>query len=103
MRINYYKFPEGTDENILLENGCAIICKDGRTVYADNIPDEHRAEVDYIAREISGITVTFAKELLKTFGGSAITRHFDRDGGLFETTEIRVNKNNSTHKYNRHL
>ena len=48
MRLNYYRFPDGTDENVLLANGCAIITKDGREVYADSIPEEHRAEVDYI-------------------------------------------------------
>jgi hypothetical protein len=44
-----------------------------------------------------------AKELLKQFGGFAWTEHIDRDGGCFQTTDIQLVGNNSTHKYNHHL
>ena len=40
---------------------------------------------------------------MKKYGGSGCAQHFDRDGGLFETTEIILKGNNSKFKYNRHL
>lgn len=59
--------------------------------------------VDYIERTVTGISVTAAKKLLKSYGGSAWTEHFERDGGFFESTPIQLNKNNSNYSYNRHL
>lgn len=50
-----------------------------------------------------GITVTYAKKLLKEKGGHAWTEHIDRDGSCFEVTEIKLQGNNSRFKYNRHL
>ena len=52
---------------------------------------------------LSGITIMAAKNLLRQFGGAAWTCHCERDGGCFETTEIKLTGNNSRHKYNRHL
>ena len=48
-------------------------------------------------------SISIAKKLLKKFGGNAYTQHFDRDGGLFETTSVELKGNNSRFKYNRHL
>ena len=53
--------------------------------------------------EEMGITVTYAKKLLKEKGGHAWTEHIDRDGSCFEVTEIKLQGNNSRFKYNRHL
>lgn len=53
--------------------------------------------------EESGISVTRAKQLLKEKGGVAWTSHIDRDGGCFETSEIKLKGNNSKFKYNKHL
>ena len=92
MRLNYYRFPDGTDESVLLANGCAIITKDGGEVYADSIPDDKRGLVDHIITTIYAGSVTNAKRLLKEFGGSAWTEHCERDGGLFEVTEIKLTK-----------
>ena len=50
-----------------------------------------------------GISVTHAKQLLKEKGGSAWTDHCDRDGGVFEVTDIKLKGNNSQFKYNHHL
>lgn len=50
-----------------------------------------------------GISIRHAKELLKEKGGTAWTDHCERDGGVFETTEITLNGNNSHFKYNHHL
>lgn len=44
-----------------------------------------------------------AKKLLKLYGGRAWTEHYERDGSMFEVTEIELTGDNSTHKYNRHL
>ena len=52
---------------------------------------------------VGSITITRAKALLRQFDGSAWTNHIERDGGVFETTEIKLKGNNSRHKYNRHL
>lgn len=48
-------------------------------------------------------TVKEAKRLLKEKGGFAWTSHYDRDGGLFETSKITLKGNNSKFKYNNHL
>ena len=103
MRLNYYRFAEGTDESILLENGCAVVLKDGDTIYPDSIPDDKRELVDYVDDTIYGCSVTFAKQLLKRYGGSAWTEHIDRNGGCFEVTDITIKGNNSKFKYNHHL
>lgn len=50
-----------------------------------------------------GISITYAKKLLKEKDGSAWTCHCDRDGGVFEVTEIKLKGNNSHFKYNHHL
>ena len=48
-------------------------------------------------------SISFAKKLLRAIGGTACIQHFDRDGGLIETTPIRLTGNNSRHYYCRHL
>ena len=103
MRIHYYRFPEDTPEDILLSAGCAVILKSGEEIYPESIPDEERPFVDCIDRTVDGISLKRAKELLKEYGGSAWTEHYDRDGGLFETSEIKLKGNNSRVRYNRHL
>ena len=49
------------------------------------------------------VSITEAKRLLKTQGGYAWTEHYERDGCLFEVTDIKLKGNNSKFKYNRHL
>lgn len=80
MRLNYYEFPETTSEHVLKENGC-----------------------DLENRVLGGVSVTTAKKLLRKFGGNAWTYHCDRDGNIFETSEITLSGNNSRFKYNHHL
>lgn len=48
-------------------------------------------------------SVKEAKSLLRLYGGTAWTCHYERNGGLFEVSTIELVGNNSTHKYNRHL
>ena len=103
MRLNYYEFQEGTPEKVLLENGCGVILKSGDTIYPEMIPDDKRHLIDYIDTRIGGCSVYYAKKMLKQYGGVAWTEHIDRDGGLFETSEITLKGNNSRFKYNRHL
>lgn len=79
MRITYYKFPEGTPEATLYEHGCN---EEDRTVTC---------------------SVTWAKKLMKQFGGIAYTHHCERDGSLFEVTEVTLKGNNSRFQYNHHL
>ena len=79
MRLNYYRFPDGTDKSILNE-------------YCDENEDT-----------MYGISVTTAKKMLKQYGGSAWTEHIDRSGSVFEVTDIVINGNNSRFRYNHHL
>ena len=60
----------------------------------------HRATLD---AEPICTSISNAKKLLKQQGGTAWTEHIDRDGTVFETSEIRLNANNSRIKYNQHL
>lgn len=103
MRINYYRFPEGTNEKTLLDNGCGVVLDEGYVIYPDSIPDDKRHLVKRIDHTVSGITVTKAKQLLKQYGGCAWTEHCERGGGVFETTKIVLKGNNSKFKYNHHL
>jgi len=101
MRITYYSFPQNMSIRDVALTTIRLI--EGRTD-VDSIPESISDEVlkrNY-ERTID-TTVSNAKKLLKLYGGSAYTAHFDRDGGLFETTPINLKGNNSRHKYNRHL
>ena len=119
MRLNYYQFPEGVDAHTRWQNGADVInatCEPnpefqgGVCPYYNGEPslrpmcrDCTHYKVTYAADSVEGITVTAAKKLLRQFGGSAWTAHIDRDGGCFETTDIRLVGNNSKFKYNQHL
>lgn len=102
MRLTYYKFPENTPENVLLQNGCEIILVTGDSVHSETIPENKRPLVSRIERVLS-CSVKTAKMLLKQYGGCAWTEHFERDGTLFEVSDIKCTGNNSFFNYNRHL
>ena len=102
MRLSYYRFPDGTPESVLLENGCGVVLTNGEMIYPDSIPEEKRSLVDCIEHTVS-CSVSFAKQMMKKYGGAGWTEHIDRDGGCFEVTEIRLQGNNSRFKYNHHL
>lgn len=103
MRLNYYRFPETVNDDIKLNEGCAVILKSGEEIYPENIPNDKRHLVDHVDDTLGGITLTSAKKLLKKYGGSAWTEHYERDGSLFEVTKVELTGNNSRFKYNRHL
>lgn len=103
MRLHYYTFPEGTPEQTLLDNGCAVILKDsGAHIYPKYIPEDCRDRVEGIDRTVSG-SISWIKKMIKQYGGSGWTEHIERDGSLFEVTEITLKGNNSRFKYNHHL
>ena len=103
MRINYYQFPNDIPEDILLKEGCEIVLKNGETIYSETIPEDKRELVDHVDNVLYGLKVSSVKSLIKKYGGHGWTDHCERDGGVFETTEITLNGNNSKFKYNRHL
>ena len=78
MRLSYYRFPEGAPVEIINEH-----CDPGE--------------------DTTSCSVSWAKQMLKKYGGSAWTEHIDRDGGCFEVTEIKIKGINSRFKYNHHL
>lgn len=101
MRITYYEFP---DEMSIRD--VALLTKQDIEGKKDIlfIPDDVSDEV--LERNFSrsvDVSIKLAKSLLKKHGGRAYTCHFDRDGGLFETTEVKLKGNNSRFKYNCHL
>ena len=59
--------------------------------------ENEQSEAEYVG------TVTKAKKLIKEKGGTAWIEHCDRDGCVFETTEVVVGEKNSGFRYNRHL
>ena len=108
MKVNYYRFPENTPIEDKIKEGCPVFLKNGARITSvmrsyDTLLEEKADMIDYAEDVISGITITEAKNLLRKYGGSAITEHIDRDGCLFETTPIQLKGNNSRHKYNVHL
>lgn len=64
---------------------------------------ENNIIVKFTENKIGGCSITFVKQMIKKYGGYGLTYHIDRDGSVFETSEIRLNRNNSSHKYNQHL
>lgn len=103
MRFHYYMFPEHTDPQTLLQEGCGVILKNGSTIWPETIPEDKWNSIDRIDTVLYGISIKHAKKLLKTYGGSAWTEHYDRNGSLFESTPITLKGNNSRFQYNRHL
>lgn len=105
MRINYYRFPEDmTDEerfNAYFEMLAWNPANDPEEIEWRRQRALDRGEK--APYELDGIKVSTAKKMLKAYGGIAFTQHFERDGGLFESTEIKLKGNNSRFKYNRHL
>lgn len=105
MRINYYRFPEDmTDEerfNAYFEMLAWNPANDPEEIEWRKQRALDRGEK--APYELDCIKVSTAKKMLKAYGGIAFTQHFERDGGLFETTEIKLKGNNSRFKYNRHL
>lgn len=53
--------------------------------------------------DIGGLRLSTIKKLIKRYGGSGYTTHCERDGGVFEVTDIKIRGNNSRFKYNHHL
>lgn len=113
MRLHYYRFPDAVDAQARFINGAEAIdggeCGLGRescrncTECEDGRQSCPRFLVNDAEDTLSGISISTAKNLLRQFGGTAWTAHIDRDGGVFETTYIKLTGNNSRHKYNRHL
>ena len=103
MRLHYYQFPENSNEMDRFNEGCPVILKSGSKIYPESIPDDKRHLIYHIGYDLMGISITHAKQLLKKHGGHAWTEHCERDGGVFEVTEIMLKGNNSRFKYNHHL
>lgn len=103
MRLHYYQFPEDSDPMTRFNEGCAVILKSGSKINPESIQDDKWPLIDRIDDTLGGISITHAKQLLRKYGGHAYTEHCERDGGVFEVTEITLKGNNSHFKYNRHL
>lgn len=103
MRINYYRFPDNVPEDVRLKYGCAVRLKNGGVRYLEKIPEDKRYLVDFVDWNIGGLTLTKVKQLMRKFGGEGYTEHIDRDGSIFEVSEVKIKGNNSRVSYNRHL
>ena len=56
--------------------------------------------------DVEVVRLSTAKRLIKEYGGVAWTEHYDRNGGLFEVTPIKLENNRGVAynvRYNRHL
>jgi len=102
MRMSFYEFPEDTPEGVLIDEELPVVLKNGQTISSQWLTEEKRSLIDHFER-VTQCTITYAKKMLKKYGGRAWTEHYDRDGGLFEVTPIELTGNNSRFKYNRHL
>ena len=101
MRVTRYQFP-GT----MSIREIALATKQDIEGRVDilSVPDDVSDEV--LERNFSKVVncrISTAKNMLKKYGGAAWTDHFERDGGFFESTPVKLKGNNSRHKYNRHL
>lgn len=115
-RRNFYRFPEDMEitKEMAVEYGLEV-------EYKYMYGGEEHTEYGYpkslewfdrgkeagchdftVSRLLEG-KVSTIKKLMKLFGGDGFTEHYERDGGLFETTPILLKGNNTKFKYNRHL
>lgn len=101
MRVTRYQFPDTMSiREIALATKRDI---EGRTDILA-VPDD--VSDDVLERNfpvVVNCSIATAKKMLKKYGGAAWTDHFERDGGFFESTPIKLKCNNSRHKYNQHL
>ena len=99
MRITYYSLPQeltGREQyHILKAEG---LCN--RPEPPAEMTDEEVLNCLGTSHQMS---ITTAKKMLRKYGGNAWTEHYERDGGLMETTPVKLTGNNSRFKYNRHL
>lgn len=77
MRIHYYQFPESAPESL-------------------------REQCDIDERTMS-CKLSYAKKMIRQYGGIGWTEHCERDGSPFEVTPITLTGNNSRFTYNHHL
>ena len=103
MRLHYYRFPADSDPEVRVKEGCAVVLKSGSRLWPETIPEDKWPLIDHVEDTVDGVSITHAKQLLRKYGGSAWTEHCERDGGVFEVTEITLQGNNSRFRYNRHL
>lgn len=103
MRVTYYTFPVEVSPADCIDT--YLKAKEW-TPDMDDLEDKvhyRNLKNKLEAGEPIECSISFAKKLLRAIGGEAYTQHHDRDGGLFETTPIRITGNNSRFQYNRHL
>ena len=102
VRITYYYFPDSTPVE---ERISAYLAASG--VKLDMTDRFDRCRYRTISEEVKdgriAVSITVAKRLLRSIGGTAETHHIERDGTIFEVTPVRLVGNNSRHKYNKHL
>ena len=110
MRIHYYMFPNDADYAVRIKEGCQIIqahCDIGRHCYECHLDNSNYScehfHIDELDCTIGGISITSVKNLIKKYGGIGFTEHCERDGSVFDVTDITLGKNNSRFKYNHHL
>lgn len=112
MRISYYQFPKEVDAQTRFQNGASVLkgyCDTGRdncrgcTICEDGWSECSHFICTEAEDTVAGCSITEAKRLLRKFGGAAWTEHCERDGSVFEVTNISLKGNNSSHKYNHHL
>ena len=96
MRITYYSFPDEMPLRECYEKYNEVTGKPMPPCITDK-------QIEYEFERQMSCTITFAKKMLRKFGGYAWTEHIDRDGGVFEVTNVTLTGNNSRHKYNHHL
>lgn len=99
MRISYYRLPQ----ELTAREQYRILKAEGWC----NRPEPPKELTDEEILECMGInhqcSISTAKAMMKKYGGCGWTEHYERDGGLFEVTPIKLTGNNSRFKYNRHL
>lgn len=99
MRISYYHFPEEFDNDKIFEALCAegFYTKGERKRFDWNFSGEGDDPHLHTGR------ISWIKKMIRKYGGSGFTEHYERDGGLFDVTPIELKGNNSRFRYNHHL
>ena len=71
MRLSYYQFPAGAPDSVRLDNGCAVVLKDGGEIWPDCIPDNLRPQIDHVSDTLGPMPAASATKLLRRYGGRA--------------------------------
>lgn len=110
-RFTYYVFPDDAPDSVLSQYCQPIWDEDAVDAYmtkcfklklsSEEIHKNYPKPIGF-DRHIN-CSISQCKKYIRKFGGHGYTEHCERDGTVFEVSEVKLNENNSKFRYNHHL